>query len=606
MIRHLSCCNPIYLKPLYSGTRLYYYLCIFLYCWFIHSPSYALDLPKLPLVPYQTEKSIELAGNDTLQKILEQELANQRQNSYQLKLYKKPDKIGRYESQLLTTRLRAEGFYAATVSFYIRDGRPVYSIEPGPQYHVEKIDLQIPKGVDIQQNTIKIQTGDPLLAESVLSAKKTLATHISSNHCLYQVNVNYRVVIDHQTQSARVVFIAENSPSVHFGKITFSGLHSIDENYLRARLPIKEGECFNRNRIEKARVALIQTNLLARTTAQLKEPSDGKVPVEFSVAERDHRTVSAGVGFETEEGFGISAGWEHRNLMGSAQTLSVDSHIAQNAQGLASKLILPHFQRNDQSITIYTDLEREDTDAFESKTGTLGVELSRKITPNLVGLVGIEQSLSQVIEDGEDDRFALMSLPLSLEYDRRSDSLDPQSGFVIAGRVRPFLDTHNTSTTFIKSTLAASSYFTFNQLAWKPTIAIRSAAGSITGIDREQVPANIRFYSGGGGSVRGYPFQSLGPLTDKDPDGGLSFTEISLETRLRWAENWGGVVFIDGGVAYEEDLPQWGEDLRWGTGVGLRYYTSFAPIRFDIGIPLNKRDGIDDDFQLYISIGQAF
>ncbi len=575
-------------------------------CCLTHPPSYALDLPKLPFIPYKAGQHIELAGNDALRKILEQELARQRQNNYQLKQYKKPNKIGRYESQLLTTRLRAEGFYAPQVNFYIRDGQAVYRIEPGPRYHVGEISLQTPKGVDIQRNIIKIQAGDPLLAESVLSAKKRLATYTSSNYCLYQVNTSYRVVIDHQTQSARLIFIIEPSPSVHFGKITFSGLHSIDENYLRARLPIKEGECFNRNRIEKARLALIQTNLLVRATAQVKEPSEGKVPVEFSVTERDHRTVSAGVGFETDEGFGISAGWEHRNLMGRAQTLTVDSHIAQNAQGLLSKLILPHYQRSDQSITIYTDLKREDTDAFESKTGTLGVELSRKITPNLIGLVGVEQSLSQVIEDGEDDRFALLSLPLSLEYDRRSDSLDPQSGFVIAGRVRPYLDTHNTSTTFIKSTLAASSYFTFNQFAWKPTIAMRGAAGSISGIDPEQVPANIRFYSGGGGSVRGYPFQSLGPLTDKDPDGGLSFTEISLETRLRWGKNWGGVVFLDGGVAYEEDLPRWGEDLRWGTGAGIRYYTSFAPIRFDIGVPLNKRDGIDDDFQLYISIGQAF
>ncbi len=120
------------------------------------------------------------------------------------------------------------------------------------------------------------------------------------------------------------------------------------------------------------------------------------------------------------------------------------------------------------------------------------------------------------------------------------------------------------------------------------------------------MPADIRFYTGGGGSVRGYPFQSLGPLTDDDPDGGLSFTEVSVEMRLRWGENWGGVLFLDGGTAYEDELPRWGNDIRWGAGFGLRYYTSFAPIRFDIGIPLDKRDGVDDDYQLYISSGQAF
>ena len=95
-------------------------------------------------------------------------------------------------------------------------------------------------------------------------------------------------------------------------------------------------------------------------------------------------------------------------------------------------------------------------------------------------------------------------------------------------------------------------------------------------------------------------------MTDNDPDGGLSFSEVSLETRLRWGSHWGGVVFLDGGYAYKDAWPELGQDLRWGAGFGLRYYTSFAPIRFDIGVPLNKRDEVDDDFQLYISIGQAF
>jgi translocation and assembly module TamA len=120
------------------------------------------------------------------------------------------------------------------------------------------------------------------------------------------------------------------------------------------------------------------------------------------------------------------------------------------------------------------------------------------------------------------------------------------------------------------------------------------------------VPANVRFYTGGGGSVRGYSYQSLGPLTDKEPDGGLSFTELSIESRFRWDQHWGGVIFLDGGFSYEDNIPQFGRDLRWSTGVGLRYFTSFAPIRIDIALPLNKREDIDDSYKLYISIGQAF
>lgn len=610
-------------------------------CLVIPAPNYGLELPKLPFITNSSEygivlnigaiedhelKALNSGGSnlkdphsktpkltnhrlkeiDSLRKKLEQELARQRQNNTQLKQYSKPNKIGRYESQLLTTRLKAEGFYAAQVNFVIRDDRPVYSIETGPLYHIRDLRLVLQKGIDIPQHILKIKPSDPLLAESVLTAKKALSTHISTNYCLFQIRTDYRVIIDHQRHSADVIFTLEESPVVTLGEITFKGLKSIDEDYLRARLSIKEGECFKRHRIDVARLSLIQTNLIVSATAKIKPPIEHRVPIEIAIAERHHRTIGSGIGYESDEGFGISTEWEHRNLMSRGQKLSVDIHLAQNAQRLSSTLTFPHFKRNDQSITFYTDMESEDTDAFESKTGTLGVVLARQFTPKFSGFVGIEQALSKILEDGEEDRFALLSLPVSLEYDQRNDPLDPQSGWVLAGRIEPYLDTHNTSTTFVKSTVAASAYVTLDNLAWRPTLAIRSAAGSISGIDRKDVPADIRFYTGGGGSVRGYPFQSLGPLTNDDPDGGLSFTEVSFETRLRWGKNWGGVFFIDGGTAYEDELPQWGNDLRWGTGIGIRYYTSFAPIRFDIGVPLDKRDGIDDDYQLYISIGQAF
>ena len=580
--------------------------CLILIGWFLHSASYALEIPKLPFLANKTDVNIELKGNTLLLKLLQEELTRQRQNNRQLQQYSKRSKIARYESQLLNERLRAEGYYAAQVRVDLRDQRIAYQIDSGPMYRVRELIFQGPKHIDTPPTIVGFKSGDPLRAEAVLAGKKTLTTYIADHFCLYRINVDYRVVVEHQTQSAIVTFVVEDSPSVRFGDIDFIGLQSIDEDYLRARLPIRKGECFKPSRIDAARLTLIQSNLLASINAEVKQPENDVVPITLHVLERHHRRVSAGVGFESDEGFGVSAGWEHRNLLGRAQKLTIDSHIAQNAQTLSSSLTLPHFRRNNQLITFYTDLKRSNTDAFQSESGTLGTEISRQLQRNLRGLVGGELTFSQVKEDGVDDTFALLSLPLSLEYDRRNDPLDPRSGWVASGRVRPYWDAYDTGTKFVKSTVAASAYFTFDEFYWHPTLAIRSAIGTINGIAREQVPANIRFYAGGGGSVRGYPFQTLGPLTDNEPDGGLSFTELSVETRLRWGQHWGGVIFLDGGFAYKENVPQFGQDLRWGAGVGLRYYTSFAPIRVDIAAPLGKREGIDDNYQLYISIGQAF
>lgn len=584
---------------------------IFIGC-ILPAMSHALDTSKIPLLAIKPNFNIELAISEDnenikgLLKLLKAELTHQRQTNQQLKQFSKQNKAARYEAQLLSARLRAEGYYAAKVRFKIQGEKILYKVAQGLIYRIQKLSYQIPEGIKLLPNNVELMPGDPLRAEDILSRKKSLASYITNNFCLYHVHADYRVKIDHQTQQANVTFIVESSPNVLFGDITFSGLQSIDEDYLKDRLPIKEGQCFKRNRIDIARLMLIQTNLLVSASAEVGQPENNRVPIRLDVIERFHRTLSAGVDFESDEGFGISAGWEHRNLKGRAEKLIVDGHLAENTQSLSSSLTFPHFRRNNQAVTLYTDLQSENTDAFKSNTAALGAELSRQLSTHLRGLLGTELALSEVTEDISVDSFSMLSVPFSLEYDRRSDPLDPLSGWVAAGRIRPYWNTQDTSKKFVKSTFAASTYMTFDKAYWRPTIAIRGALGSISGIDRDEVPANIRFYTGGGGSVRGYAFQSLGTLTKGDPDGGLSFSELSVEARLRWSENWGGVVFVDGGFAYEDALPKLGQELLWGAGVGIRYYTSFAPIRLDIAAPLDKREGIDDSFQIYISIGQAF
>ncbi|HET6467002.1 MAG TPA: BamA/TamA family outer membrane protein, partial [Geminicoccaceae bacterium] len=138
-------------------------------------------------------------------------------------------------------------------------------------------------------------------------------------------------------------------------------------------------------------------------------------------------------------------------------------------------------------------------------------------------------------------------------------------------------------------------------------LALRGSAASMFGASREEIPADERLYAGGGGSVRGVGFQLAGPLDDNnDPLGGRSLVELGTEFRGRFTETIGGVVFLDAGTVYESTLPDFSRALRLGTGVGLRYITAIGPIRFDVGFPLDRRSGVDDAYQFYISIGQAY
>lgn len=570
------------------------------------SSGHTLDMPNLPFFTNKYNFVIDLQANKPLQALLAQELAAQRKNNRQLQQYSTPQKIVQYESKLLTERLRAEGYYASAIHPHIQEGKIIYRIVPGSVYLIEQLTVTLPDQIAIPVPALDIHEGSPLRSEMVLAAKKTLSDTIAAQTCLYEIEVAYQAKVFHETRTAQLIYSVKPSPSVSFGEISFTGLKTINESYLEKLTGITSGECFKRKHLDAARLKLMQSNLLAHVDVQASEPVNNKVDINFKVTERFHRTISAGGSYQLDQGFGLSAGWQHRNFSGQAEKLTVDSLLARNRQRLSTNFTLPNFHRNDQSITFYGDLEAEDTDAYESKLAKAGTELSRQLQPALKGLVGAEMEFSEITENNKTETFALFSLPLSLEQDERDDFLGPKKGWVAATTVRPYWDAHNAGRGFVKATIASSVYLNFGQFPWQPVLAVRGAVGTIIGADHGQVPANIRYYVGGGGSVRGYPFQTLGSMTDGDPDGGLSFNEFSIETRLHFGSNWGGVVFIDGGYAYRQSTPQFGQNLHWGAGVGVRYYTNFAPIRFDIALPLNKRDGIDDSFQIYVSIGQAF
>lgn len=541
-----------------------------------------------------------------LMKLLKKEIETQRKYNNKLKNTTKRTKVAQYEKQLLQARLKAEGYYDAKVTFSLSEKTIHYLVRPGAQYDIHSVTLQLPLHVQIQPNSLDIQKGLPLKAETILKTKQKLHELVSSKFCLYRVEVSYQVLLETALHGGHVTFTLADEPQVVFGEVTIEGIRTIDHAYLMAQLPIDTGDCFKRTLVDKARIDLIGTNLLSSVMATIHPPKEGKVDVTFQAKERAHRSVTVGAGYQAEEGLGISLGWEHRNLMRKGQRLKVDMKVAEKLQSIETDLALPHFMHPSQTFAFYTKAEHLESDAFESENIDVGTELTRQVNHHIKTTLSGEISFSKIFEDGQEDNYALLSLPIGVEYDERNSPLDPQKGWVVSAHISPYWDAYETSTQFSKTVLAASAYTTFKNWSWRPTYAVRAAAGAIQGASQQDIPAHIRFYAGGGGSVRGYPYQSLSPIVDGRPDGGLSLTEASFETRLRWGQNWGGVVFLDGGMAYAQKSPQLGEDLHWGAGMGVRYYTSFAPIRFDIAVPLDKRQEIDDEFQIYVSIGQAF
>jgi translocation and assembly module TamA len=189
-----------------------------------------------------------------------------------------------------------------------------------------------------------------------------------------------------------------------------------------------------------------------------------------------------------------------------------------------------------------------------------------------------------------------------LSYDGSDDLLDPNRGFRLSLRFSPELSLHAGAFGYGRAQVDASFY---QPVTERVTLAGRTRLGTILGAGRDFIAPSRRFYAGGGGSVRGYGYQVLGPRDPvfNDPIGGRSLAEFAVEARVRFG-NWGIVPFLDAGNVYASPLPRI-TDLRLGAGLGVRYHTRFGPIRVDVGTPLTPRKG-DSRVAVYVSLGQAF
>ena len=562
----------------------------------------AADFPPFTITinPSDREKSLHAP----LQKALRKERDRLEQSGITMS----GNKLFRRELGILVKVLKSEGFYRHNLAYETSGNSVIYRIETGGLYRINKVFFES-SGMDIRlpdPEQLGLHTDMKLRAEAVLAAQDLLHQFIRNNNCLYQTGVSHEVVLHHDAATADVRFLIKPSEQVNINQVAINGLETVEEAYVREKLGLRDGQCYQTRSIEKVRLGLLQTGLFSIVDSQVSPPQQGKVNIRFDLKERNHRTVKAGVGYSTDESISLTAGWQHRNIFGEAELLEIEGKVSGLYKIIDTTLTYPSFRRSDQALILEAELAEENLEAFDSTGMTLTASLKRKLARYWTATVGMQYKFKSVREAGGENTFALMSLPTALGHDNRDNILDPHHGWVSTIEVQPFVDALDTDILFLKTSIGASIYHTFEDIRFAPTLAARTVFGFINGISVDSVPASERFYAGGGGSVRGYPFQKLGPLVNDDPHGGRSLMEVSLEARLRVFKNWGGVIFIDGGNVYPDQFPRIDQGLHWAVGFGARYYTTFAPIRVDIGFPLNRRSGIDDTFQLYISLAQAF
>lgn len=532
------------------------------------------------------------------------------------------DRRAREDETVLRDLLRSEGYYGASVVTEVDSSsslvRVILRADPGPIYQFTSVSIEgLASGgerAEKSADAFTLKSGDAVNAEAVLAATQNLRKSLGDNGFPFARVEEPQVTIDHSERTASLKIKAEPGGLARFGDIEIKsqGRPPFGKKHVWRIARFKPGHPYNIADVDDLRRALIATGLVSSVTLTPKATSDpGVVNLEIALESSPPRTVAGELGYGTGEGARVAVSWTHRNLIRPEGEVTFRGVAGTQEQVLGASLRRHNFKKRDQVLTAQITASHLNRKAFDAKTFTLGAGLERQTNiiwqKKWIWSVGTELLISDerdtIASTGAPRRrtYYIAALPGTLAYDGSDDLLNPMKGFRLSGRVSPEISFRGGTFTYARAQIDASFY---QPIGKGVVIAGRTRLGTIYGAKRDQIAPSRRYYAGGGGSVRGYGYQDIGPRdVDNTPIGGRSIAEFSLETRIRFGD-FGVVPFFDAGNIYTQVLPRI-TNMRYGAGLGARYYTNFGPIRIDVGTPLNRRKG-DARVAVYVSLGQAF
>ncbi len=494
------------------------------------------------------------------------------------------------------------------------------AVTPGPIFHLRKVALTGPAPPDAVAKLAPLKPGAPAVASDVLAAQNRVETQLLEDGHAFASVGDPVAILDRNAQALDVTFPVTVGPRVDIGRIDIAGLKGMNPGFVRRRLLLHPGEQFSPSKVEAARQDLTSLGVFSsvQATAAKATGPDGTLPITFTFVERPLHVVSLGAAYSTDQGFQGTVSWTDRNLFGNAEQLILSANNSQlggsasTAPGfdLNATFLKPDFLRRDQQLQIDAGFVDESLLAYDRRAVTGDALLNRKIDPHLTVSFGVSGEVERIVQEEESRHYALAGVPLTAKYDDTNDLLVPTRGVRATISLTPTVAVPVAGGTggtagFLLSQAQGSTYFDVSGNGHS-VLALRAIVGSAVGASQSQLPPDKRFYAGGSATVRGYAYQTLGPLfvDDDKPTGGLSLAAATVEFRQRVYGPIGAVAFVDAGQVGTTPAPFTGT-LHLGAGGGLRYYSPIGPIRLDAAVPLNKEPG-GDTFELYIGLGEAF
>ncbi len=535
----------------------------------------------------------------------------------------------RAEYKRMISVLYGQGYYGGKISVRI-DGREAadisplsppgsisnitITVEPGPQFFFSEASVtplapktELPDGY---------ATGE--IAQSGLIGKAA-STAVSSwrdeGHAKAEL-AGEDITANHPNSTIASRLTVDPGPKLRFGPMVVRGNKRMRTERIVAIAGLPEGETFSPEELEDAAERLRRAGAfrsISMKEAEQVGPGD-QLTIETDVLEEKRRRFGFGLELSSQEGGRVNAYWMHRNLLGGAENLRFDldvENIGSTAEDNGMDYYLSGIFRRpatfhpDVDALLRAAIEHEDEPGYISTLAEIGGAFAWHYSDELELRAGLDYRISKVDDAFGEREYQMFSFPLQLSWDKRDNEFDATRGYFLAAELRPFVGVDNMENGVL-SEVDLRGYLGFGEKR-NTVIAGWLQLGSLYGPEISGAPADYLFFAGGGGSVRGQPYQSLGAGEYDDTIiGGRSYVATSAELRSYVAGNLGVVGFVDAGYVGAEEFYDGTGEWMSGAGLGVRYKTGFGPIRVDIATPVNGGPDDAEKVQLYIGIGQAF
>jgi translocation and assembly module TamA len=518
--------------------------------------------------------------------------------------------------------LYRHGYYGGVVSIRL-DGREAGGMSAlGLPARIGDVDIRVDPGPLFRFGTVAItpeatgtalpttfRAGEPALLGTIRDAlAAALDAWREAGHATADV-AGRSIVADHRTRTLNVRLDIAPGPEVRFGSLRVTTPSGVRADRIRRIADLPEGALFTPSTLERSARRLRRTEAFSTVTLTgTGQIGPGSVmDVTAAVTDQKPRRFGLGAEVSPSEGGKVSGFWLHRNLLGGAERFRVTGEIA-NIGGQTSgidgvlgfRLGVPAVLGGNTNGYATAVLKHLDETDFRANSAAIGVGVTRIISDDLEVSAGLGLGISATTDSFGTRTFRLVTLPATGTLDRRSDRLDPGSGVFLGLDAKPFYDV-GSGAAGLRLYADGRAYRTVG----RTVLAARLQTGLVAGAGLTATPPDFLFYSGGGNTVRGQPYQSLAvDLGGGLASGGRSFLALSAEARLPLRGAFGAVVFADAGFVGPGAFYAGGGAWHAGAGLGLRYKTGVGPIRLDLAVPVAGATGAG--WQLYLGIGQAF